>query len=48
MRTIGVTTTMGADHLGVADYVVASLRQIRVEPSRDRIVMEVDISSSGR
>ena len=42
MRTIGLTTTMGPDLLGGADHVVASLRQVRAEPSADRIAVEVD------
>lgn len=48
MRTIGVTTTMGPELLGGADHVVDSLRQVRAEPSGDRIAVEVHPPPSGR
>jgi mannitol-1-/sugar-/sorbitol-6-phosphatase len=48
MRTIGVTTTMGRELLEGADHVVDSLRQIRAEPSGERIAVEVYPPPSGR
>lgn len=47
MTTIGLTTTMGPELLGGADHVVASFRQIRVEPSGEKLAVEVNPPPSG-